>query len=132
MKPFLSTKARSFTRVFALVILMMCHARAQSITEPYTFTTIAGQAPYGSTDGASNIARFFTPSGTAFDSAGNLFVADYDNNTIREITPNGIVSTLAGLARSAGAADGVGSAARFNQPRGVAVDSANNVFVVDT
>ena len=71
----------------------------------------------------------------AVDSAGNLYVADAGNNTIREITPvgtNWVVTTLAGLAGSSGSADGTGSAAQFNQPYGVAVDSAGNVYVADT
>ena len=70
----------------------------------------------------------------AVDSAGNLYVADADNNTIRKVTPvgtNWVVTTLAGLAGNSGSADGTGSAARFNYPCGVAVDSAGNVYVAD-
>ena len=67
----------------------------------------------------------------AVDSAGNVYVADYDNHTIRKVTPAGVVTTLAGLAGSSGSADGTGSAARFNDPYGVAVDSAGNVYVAD-
>jgi sugar lactone lactonase YvrE len=65
------------------------------------------------------------------DSATNLYVADYNNNTIRKVTPAGVVTTLAGLARSIGSADGTGSTARFIGPTGVAVDSADNVYVAD-
>ena len=56
----------------------------------------------------------------------------HDNNTIRKVTPAGVVTTLAGLAGSSGSADGTGSAARFNYPSSVAVDSAGNVYVADT
>ena len=59
-------------------------------------------------------------------------MADTFNDTIRKITPAGVVSTLAGLAGQTGSADGTGSAARFNRPRGVAVDPASNIFVADT
>ena len=66
------------------------------------------------------------------DSAGNVYVADTGNNTIRKITPAGVVTTLAGGAGHSGSADGAGSAARFNEPFGVAVTSNGNVYVADT
>jgi sugar lactone lactonase YvrE len=105
--------------------------QAQSNYEPYSFTTLAGITP-GSTDGAGSDARFNHPYGVAVDNAGNLYVADTYNNLIRKITPSGVVSTFAGAAGIRGGADGTGSAARFNQPFGVAVDSAGNVYVADT
>jgi sugar lactone lactonase YvrE len=66
------------------------------------------------------------------DTGGNLFVTDYFNNTIREITPGGVVTTLAGTAGTSGSADGTGTAARFNSPWGIAVDASDNVYVADT
>ena len=86
----------------------------------------------GYSDGIESAARFSLPSGIAVDSAGNVYVADYENSTIRKITPGGVVSTLAGLAGFAGSADGTGSAAQFSHPSGVAVVSAGNVYVADT
>jgi hypothetical protein len=68
----------------------------------------------------------------AVDSAGNVYVADTYNDTIRKVTPGGVVTTLAGWAGSWGSADGTGSAAQFSNPCGVAVDSAGNVYVADT
>jgi DNA-binding beta-propeller fold protein YncE len=62
------------------------------------------------------------------DSAGNVYVADFNNETIRKITPDGSVSTLAGTAGAAGSSDGTGAAARFFSPTGVATDSAGNVL----
>jgi sugar lactone lactonase YvrE len=106
-------------------------AQAQTNYEPYTFRTFAGLAP-GSTDGAGSEARFREPSGVAADSAGNVYVADTTNDTIRKITPDGVVSTLAGLAGTTGSADGMGSGARFRAPVGVVVDTAANVYVADT
>ena len=104
------------------------------ITTPLTVNTLVGQAlSSGSSDGIGSAARFYYPSGIAADSAGNLYLADTDNHTIRKIVAStGAVTTLAGLAGSSGSADGTGSAARFNNPSGVAVDSAGNVYVADT
>jgi sugar lactone lactonase YvrE len=96
-------------------------------------STLAGlPGILGSADGTGSAARFTNPNGVAVDSAGNVYVADTTNDTIRNITPGRVVSTLAGLARSSGSADGTGSTARFSSPRGVAVDSAGNVYVADT
>jgi len=67
----------------------------------------------------------------AVDSSGNVYVADYLNFTIRKVTPAGVVTTLGGLAQAYGSDDGTGSAARFDFPNGVAVDSSGNVYVVE-
>jgi sugar lactone lactonase YvrE len=97
----------------------------------------AGTGVPGSNDGPGASASFNAPLGLAVDSAGNVYVADgsgtegASNDTIRKITPAGDVSTLAGSAGQAGSADGVGSAAQFNNPMGVAVDASGNVYVAD-
>ena len=57
--------------------------------------------------------------------------ADSANHVIRKITPAGVVTTLAGLVGTSGTNDGVGTAARFNHPEGVAVDGSNYVYVAD-
>ena len=95
-------------------------------------TTFAGSASArGNTDGVGAAAAFSTPLGLAIDAAGNLYVADAMNHTIRKITASGVVSTLAGSAGVPGFADGPGAAARFNYPAGLAVDTAGNVYVAD-
>src|SRR4030095_13432816 len=106
----------------------------RKITPAGVVTTFAGKAgEIGSADGTGSNARFSGPRGVAVNAAGDVYRADTFNNTIRKITPEGVVTTLAGLAGETGSADGTGSAARFNRPRGVAVDPASsNVFVADT
>ncbi|MBI3416032.1 MAG: hypothetical protein HY043_12095 [Verrucomicrobia bacterium] len=105
---------------------------AQSVYEPYTFTTLAGALWYRSVDGIGSAARFFYPQGITVSNDGNVFVADSLNHTIRKITPAGEVTTLAGRAGSIGNSDGIGSAARFQWPSGVAADGAGNLYVADT
>ncbi|HEX4265037.1 MAG TPA: hypothetical protein VH597_11915 [Verrucomicrobiae bacterium] len=96
-------------------------------------TTLAGSARgIGSSDGTNSVARFNTPSGVALDGAGNIYVADQSSCTIRKVTPNGVVTTLAGSANQFGSKDASNSVARFNRPYGLAVDSAGNIFVADS
>jgi streptogramin lyase len=96
-------------------------------------TTFAGTAgAFGSADATGAAARFNSPCGVATDSAGNVYVADTRNSTIRKITPAGVVSTLAGTPGASGSTDATGAAARFNSPYGVATDSAGNVYVADS
>ncbi|HTB79557.1 MAG TPA: chitobiase/beta-hexosaminidase C-terminal domain-containing protein [Opitutaceae bacterium] len=95
--------------------------------------TLAGLAQTtGSSNGFDNSALFNLPTGLAVDTAGNIYMADTANSTIRKITPAGVVSTLAGLAGIAGLQDGTGSGALFNQPKDLTVDSSGNVYVADT
>jgi sugar lactone lactonase YvrE len=101
-----------------------------------TVTTVAGQYNMvGATDGTGSAAQFYSPQGVAIDSAGNAFVADTGNDTIRKVTPAGVVSTFAGTAgvpSIAGSSDGVGAAARFNMPTAIAIDPSDNLYVADT
>jgi sugar lactone lactonase YvrE len=94
-------------------------------------TTIAGNANAGSENGAGMLASFYEPDGIAIDVAGNVYVADQYNNLIRKITPQGLVSTLAGSG-NANYVDGTGTGASFNHPTGVAVDITGNVYVADS
>ena len=97
-----------------------------------TVSTLAGLAGHpGSADGIGSAARFNIPSGVAVDAAGNLFVVDSENDTIRMITPGGVVSTVAGSAGVRGNTDGTGSAALFRLPNGCAIDAAGNLYIGD-
>lgn len=93
-------------------------------------STLAG-GKEGFVDGLGTAAAFDTPSAIALDHLGNLYVADTGNHAIRRIAPGGAVTTLAGNG-SPGYADGIGRAAQFNGPVGIAVDDAGIVYVADT
>jgi sugar lactone lactonase YvrE len=104
----------------------------RKITPAGVVSTLAGTAGTpGSADGTGSAAGFYFPRGIAIDPSGNLYVADSGNETIRKITPAGVVSTLAGTAGTPGAADGTGSAASFASPQGITLDSAGNLYVAD-
>lgn len=97
-----------------------------------TLAGLAGHNSSGYEDGPVSTARFWGPAGVAVDAQGNVYVADQFNSTIRKVSPAGVVSTVAGLARSLGATDSNGPNARFYYPEGVAVDGVGNLYVADT
>ena len=105
-------------------------AQPTQVKIKYKFTTLAG-AGYGHLDGWGVNALFRAPEGIAIDKNGNLYTTEYGANIIRKITPDGMVSTLAGKDSVTGAVDGILSEARFNRPHGVAVDDQLNVYVTD-
>jgi type II secretory pathway pseudopilin PulG len=106
------------------------NSKIRKITSAGVVTTLAGSGVGGFADGTGTAAKFYDPWGVAVDSAGNVYVADTYNYRIRKISSSGVVSTLAGSGVM-GYADGVGTAAQFNYPAGVAVDSSGNVYVAD-
>lgn len=104
----------------------------RKLTPSRLVTTLAGSPGQpGSADGKGNTARFTSPTALSVDDAGNIYVADLGNQTVRRVSSAGVVTTLAGSPGQAGSADGIGGAARFSEPRDVCVDIAGNVYVAD-
>ena len=107
-------------------------AAVRRVTAAGVVTTLAGSSGKGSADGTGAAALFDDPRGLAVDAAGNVYVADTANSTLRKITAAGAVSTLAGAATLSGSVDATGAVARFANPTAVTVDGAGTVYVVDT
>src|ERR1700677_2056921 len=127
-------RLKSLRPRFILLVMVLVHGSAPGQSNPvYAWRNLTGQpGGNGNADGTGGAARFFYPSGVAVDGAGNIYVADTYNFTIRKMTSNGVVTTLAGSAGQSGKADGTNDSARFNYPSGVAVDCAGNVYVADS
>ncbi|MBG6128787.1 sugar lactone lactonase YvrE [Aquimarina sp. EL_43] len=103
--------------------------KIRKITPEGVVSTLAGSTS-GFADGQGSAVQFNAPSGITMDTDNNLYVADIRNHKIRKITPEGVVSTLAGSNR--GFADGQGSAVQFNFPHGITIDTDTNLYVADT
>jgi fibronectin type III domain protein/NHL repeat-containing protein len=104
--------------------------RIRIVTPAGAVTTVAGSGTGSFADGTGAAASFDYPSGIAVN-AGNVWVADSANNRIRKIAPSGAVMTLAGSSAFNPFADGIGAAATFSSPQGVALDAADNAYVSD-
>ena len=101
----------------------------RKITPSGMVSTFAGTAgAWGDKDGKGAVANFSDPRNIVIDSHGNLFVADFHNNLIRKITPDGVVSTFVGNGNF-GLKDGVGTKAELFYPNHLAIDSQNNIYL---
>jgi sugar lactone lactonase YvrE len=117
-----------------LAFCFVATAKGHSQTLTYGWTIIAGPT-YGFADGTNNDAEFYNPSGIARDSAGNLYIGDTSNSSIRKIAHIGsdwVTTTLAGNHSAVGLKDGTNAGATFFWPQGVAVDSGGTIYVTDT
>ena len=102
----------------------------RKITPAGVVSTFAGNGSSGAGDGTGTAATFSGPAGIAIDATGNFYVTDSNNNLIRKITPDGVVTTVAGN-RVGVYANGVGTSASFNKPTGIAFDAAGNMYVAE-
>ena len=100
-----------------------------------TISTVAGSgaAGFAGDGGAATSAQLNAPFAVAVDAAGNLYIAEFNNNRVRKVAANGNIGTLAGNGVSGFSGDGLqATSAQLNGPRGVAVDSSGNVYIADT
>ena len=101
-----------------------------------TITTVAGNGQYGYTGdgGAAASAKLGGPTGVAIDVAGNLYIADSNNNVVRKVTAGtGIITTVAGTGTAGYTGDGgPATGAKLYRPFGVAVDTLGNLYIADS
>jgi sugar lactone lactonase YvrE len=108
--------------------------RIRKIDKNGIITTIAGNGivGYSGDGGQATLAALYYPTGIAVDNAGNLYVADEDNNRIRKISPTGIITTIAGNGTASHSGDGgPATLAGLNFPAGVTTDKMNNLYIAD-
>ena len=108
------------------------NSRIRTVNTAGIISTFAGNGTnaYSGDGGQASSAELYGPNGVAFDAAGNVYIADTDNNRIREVTTAGIISTIAGNGTTGYSGDGgQATAAELNLPYGIAVDAASNVYI---
>jgi DNA-binding beta-propeller fold protein YncE len=107
-------------------------SNAVALKVTHTLALLAGQiGGAGNVNGTGTAAEFYNPAGIAYDGT-NFYVADQADETIRMITPAGVVTTLAGTPNSPGYTDSSGGTPQFNNPTGVVTDAGGNLYVTDT
>ena len=116
-----------------LIVTAQDMGQILKITPAGVVSSVAGSS-IGYTNGPAASAQFDTPSDVRMDASGNIYVVDFNNNAIRKITPAGVVSTIAGSpvnGNQPGFADGVGTAAIFNNPAGLMLAPGGVIYVAD-
>ena len=122
-------KAITWVIISSACLLNGCSKDEPKILSNASLVTIAGNPTQGSVDGQGTSAKFMNPYGITLDANGNIYVADAGDHKIRKITPDGVVTTVAGSTE--GYNDGVGTAAKFDVPIDIVMDSKGNLFVAD-
>ena len=111
------------------------NSRIRKVTSDGLISTVAGNGTWGfnGDGGPATSAQLSDPWGVAVDGAGNLFIADRDNSRICKVTPDGVMSTLAGKPRAMGFSgdDGPAASAQFSYPVGLTVDGFGDLFIAD-
>lgn len=126
--------SRTCLPILALSAATLCSGPTLAQPALYSYATIAGDEGVGSSDGTNKDIRFYSPAGIVCDRAGNLFISDSGNFTIRKLTKfgtNWVSSTIAGRSGVRGSADGTNSDATFGASNGLALDANGNLLVAD-
>lgn len=102
------------------------------LPDDFSYIVAGGNTNYSYSEYSGTNAAFSSPTGVALTRSGNLIVADSGNNFIRSVDTNGNNYELAGTFFGTGSTDGPGTNAQFNNPTGVVLDPAGNIYVSDT
>ena len=127
----LSEPIKGFLLIAAIGVGLCSLSLAQSSATPYVITTVAGSDPIRD-GGPATDAALFAPNGVAVDSEGNVYIADTEHSRIRKVTPDGLISTIAGTGTEGFSGDGGPAVlAQLRLPSDVAVDRDGNLYIAD-